>query len=143
MKSGFESKLNENIFEIGYEPKQLSKSILLDRIEFNFNYNDQQRLNNMDIIFCNSNLGNCLLAFLDDCFTPTTINDHDKKVVMKLNPLLVPFKLAINIDSMGCKAIGQRKLLEVAQHLIDLLEEHSETITIFPFASDNPITIDQ
>lgn len=141
MKSGFQTKLNENenVFEIGYEPKQLQESITLDRIEFDFHEkNFAQRLPDVDIIFCNSNLDNCLLAFLDDSFTAR----KDGKVVMKLNPRLVPFKLAINVDSDGCEAISRRKLLQVAEHLIELLEEHSE-ITILPFTSDNEITIDQ
>ncbi|XP_046915659.2 DNA polymerase subunit gamma-2, mitochondrial [Dermatophagoides farinae] len=140
MKSGFQTNLNgnENLFQIGYQPKRpiFDESITLDTIRLNCG--EQNSVQDVDIISCNSNLHNCLLAFLDDCFT----RNDEEKIVMKLNPQLVPFKLAINIDSDGCKAIGHRKLLEVAEHLIGLLEEYPD-ISIFPFTPDNPITIDQ
>lgn len=59
---------------------------------------------------------------------------------MKLNPLLVPFKLAVTIESSSDKF--RIKLYEIADYLIDLFKEHPE-MNIFPFVQDNLITIQQ
>lgn len=59
---------------------------------------------------------------------------------MKLNPSLIPFKLAITIESSSDKF--RLKLYEIAEYLIDLFKDHPE-MNIFPFVQDNLITIEQ
>ena len=61
--------------------------------------------------------------------------------VLKLNPSLVPFKLAITFDdnaSPDCRA----RLNDVADYLITNLRDYSD-ISMFPFVPQSPLTINE
>ncbi|KPM04703.1 hypothetical protein QR98_0031560 [Sarcoptes scabiei] len=143
MNSGFQTKLDENhnIFSIYYDSEQIpsTPSLQLDEIIFDrnqFSYSESNLNAEIDVIICKTNLRNVLLAFLDDAL----VFGEKDKVLLKLNPQLVPFKLALIIDERTDKI--RLKLKDIVDYLLDLLKEFPE-ISVFPFVPEIHIGIDE